>query len=421
MKLLKTTGLFLIILCIVILFSGCTLVEYLNEKYIEGIASSEGFEDFLSFEQGDMYTCTINDDVSFWYSPIDMYGEWTSGDTIVPVKLTYQGIGQPRVDYSLSVDFFDRQGCRIGVLRMCMSDNAFNSDTTAKQSKCLNISETKVLNTEYQKLFEELFADLTLEGAIIRKEKREVSSKDSVFQPLLSWGDTDCDEILHCVEGGFWFWISSGEGYWYGNPITTDVLKFKISSQWTNFDERYYADQDLMGGYYSESCVKLYMMDYVDNSVLTSYEIFADQAGYYIWLESEEEPIKARLTKATADTNPRRDFAAFMQGEDESGNAFTFTCEQGGFSFTGRLGIGIWEGETEKADIKVSKGDWPLEICVSLISNELTGDIILKADFVEMTDENTAKFRIRSEFLGGKVFPDSKQAEFYVTKQAASE
>ena len=53
--------------------------------------------------------------------------------------------------------------------------------------------------------------------------------------------------------------------------------------------------------------------------------------------------------------------------------------------------------------------------------NASTVHPILKADFIEMTDENTAKFRIRSEFLGGKVFPDSKQAEFYVTKQAASE
>ena len=419
MKTLKITELFIIVLCITMLFSGCTLAERLYEKYWEDTGYSEGFHDFLSFEEGDVYTCAINDDTSFWYSPFDMYGEWMKGETVIPITLSYQGIGQPRVDYSLSVNFFDQNGCRIGSLLLRMSDNAFNTDTTAQQSKCLNVRKTTILNTEYQEFLEEQFANLTWDGVVVKKANKEVYSKNSVFYPLLSWAKTDHDEMLLCEEGEFWFWITSSEGYWYDNPLTTDVLKFVISSQWPNPDQSYYADQDLMGGYYSEPCVKLYMMDYIQNSVLTSYEIFADQDGYYILLESEEAPIKARLTKASSDADPRLDFLNFMQGENESKNTFTFTCEQGGFFYTGHLGIGIWESETEKADIKVSKGDWPLEICVSLISNELTGDIILKADFVEMTDENTAKFRIRSEFLGGKLFPDPNQTEFYVTKQPA--
>ena len=69
MKLIKTLVLFLIFLFIVMLCSGC----------LENNPMFEDSDNFLSFEEGDVYTCTINDDVNFWYSPIDMYGEWTIG------------------------------------------------------------------------------------------------------------------------------------------------------------------------------------------------------------------------------------------------------------------------------------------------------------------------------------------------------
>ena len=411
MKPIKTLVLFLILLFIVMLCSGC----------LENNPMFEDSDSFLSFEEGDVYTCTINDDVNFWYSPIDMYGEWTNGETVVPIKMRDGNSGKPRVCSHYVVDFFDEYGCRIGSIVLCMSDNSLKMDTTANRSICLKLEKVEVLNGDYQEFLDDQFANLNWEGVVIRKEKKEVSLKASVFQPLEAWGNTGLDKVLTCDEGDFWFLLSSGKGYWKDNPAAEDVLCFMITP-FTPYPPKWYDKElDIRGGYYSEPCVKLYMIDGSNNSVLKSYEIFADQEGYYILLESEEEPIKARLTKATSDADPRLDFLNFMQGEDESKNTFTFTCEQGGFSYTGHLGIGVWETEGEKFDIKVSRGEYPLEICISLISDELTGDIILKADFIEMTDENTAKFRIRSEFLGGKVFPDSQQAEFYVTKQAASE
>jgi hypothetical protein len=387
---------------VVALFIGCT----------ENNSMFESANDFLSFKEGDVYTCKINSDVSFWYSPMDMYGEWTNGKTVIPIKMRSAMEGMPRVCSHYAVDFFDEYGCRFGTLVLCMSNNSLKIDTTSKKSISLKLERVELLNSDYQAFLDDQFIDLNWEGVVIKKVKMEVSSENSTFQPLEAWANANLDEVLVCEEGGFWFSLSSGKGYCKNTSATADVICCKITA-FNPYPAIWYEDYDLLGGYYGEPCVKLYMFDECNSSILQTYEIFADEEGYYIWLGTEEEPVKAYLTKATEENDPRREFKAFFQAEDEQQNAYTFTCEQGNFSYSGSLGLGVWQTEAGQQNIKVSLGTYPLEISISTISNTEESKVLLKADFVEITDENTAKFKIRSEYLENEIFYAEDQPILY--------
>ena len=125
MKPIKTLILLLLLAVSITLFSGCSQDSY----------------DFLCFEEDDVYTCTVNDNVSFWVSPVDMYVEWTKGETVIPIKMRWSEHSTPRVCSHYAVDFYDEYGCRIGYLALCMSDGYFKADTTAKYSLCMKLEE----------------------------------------------------------------------------------------------------------------------------------------------------------------------------------------------------------------------------------------------------------------------------------------
>ena len=303
MKKTKAIAVIIMLLSAVMLFSSCTVAERMAEKLYEEYAADEGAHRFLAFEEDDVYTCKVNDDTSFWYCPIGMYGEWTRGETVIPIKMRDGAIGQPRVCHHYCIDFFDAYGCRMGGLMLCMGDNAFvNDDTTDTQSTCLKLEKSDIFNESYRELMEEQLAELEWEGVVIQKEKKSVTVEGSVFGPMEAWAKPDADETLTCEEGGFGFSLSSGKGYWQDAPVAAEEFHFEITA-FTPYPAKWYDKElDLSGGFYAEPCVKLYIIDKCEKRTLKSYEIFADGEGYYILYKNEEGTVKARLTKGSEGT-----------------------------------------------------------------------------------------------------------------------
>lgn len=362
--------------------------------------------EFIAFESGDVYTCQIDEQTSFWYSPEYVYGEWSRGDTVIPMKLSFYCMTEGVLSHAY-ITLYDEYCSPFAQIRLRV--NLYKM--TPEQCRCRLMYETKVFEPRYQTFVDEQLSDVDFEGIVIKKVKKEVECHESLFAPMLNFFSEAATYVLEGTD--MWFvGTPTDEEYYNSNSIINKGPGYGENRSTGSIVSTYFEVGRSNGDRWKEHQTDPIKLTDTVNSY--RYILLADAQGIYIRMTLNGEEQKVYIRKATPETDPQRDFWSFLEPEDENGNEYVFSCADGNFSYGGEAGEGIWEHETQQKQIYVGKNNYPLQLIIKEAGDE--GKTLVTGTFVEMVDEHTAKFEINNEYLSNPLFADTL-TEFYITKE----
>lgn len=406
-KYLSRSIVLVLLMCFFIFtFCGCTSQVLDSLMALPMLQTSS---DFAKFEEGDLYTCQIDEEASFWYSPEYLYGEWIRKGTVAPIKLSFDtGVGRSGGSvFELSIHFYDDLGNRFAAIHISMEGGLGNSKTNAKRALSKKLSGVEVFDAAYQDFIDTEISALTFEDLEVKKIKQQADLHESVFTNFISYFG------LHIIErpgihlskhSGFWLNFSEG-GTRYTCADLGELCTITLPDQRGSHMVLKISEPI--------DSVKQYPGDHP-----AEYELFMDEDGVYIWLETDGEKEKARIKMETAEGATPEEYGSFIAPKDGTGNTYLFSCESGSFTYSGQLGLGTWKDGEAEHHIKVSVGDMPFELVISELTSSTDAEIILIADFLKMEDGHIAKFKIRDEYLGSRLFESEAVTEFVIIKQS---
>ena len=273
-----------------------------------GCFDHQSHYDFMAYESGDIYTCQIDEQTSFWYSPEYVYGEWHKGDTVVPVKLSFR-VASSAADSPLKwiqLHFFNEYGSPFAQVRLLINS------TNAEHSIIDQMYDFEVLDPQYQAFVDEQLNGVNFEGIEIKKLKKDVAYHESLYAPILNFFSEEATYILEGTD--MWFvGTPATEEYYTNNSVYSEGYGF-FKTQAEKTEHSYFCIMvirtpgRLMG---EQESTWVYLDYYFTQYGYYSgdrFVLFTDEQGVFIRLELNGETQKVYIRKATPETDPQRDF-----------------------------------------------------------------------------------------------------------------
>ena len=350
-------------------------------------------ERFDDYREGDAYVCKISEDVEFWCSPSRECGEFIIGEITIPVLI----FARSSVSPNLLLYFFSPYGNQLASLVLWLRETSYY------QATIVEVGELQVEDELDRARFEELLHNIPFEDACVEKIRKYVpQNTPSVFQAIDSFitQAKETKSIIISENESFWFDTSTGYGEMTLQNGTIKEIKVELQNRY-NYSYHYFE-----------------RVICVTSGEKALYRVLhCDEKGVYFWNEEGDEKSKVVLQLATED--PRQIYFDFLSCSNGLGNNYIFVCEEGNFNFAGEAGLGVWQNGTGAKDIQCTIGDRAFALYIYHIDDTETS-LLLIAQYIEMVDETSARFRIYDDFLTNEIFPDRTQTEFVITKQVVS-
>lgn len=393
-KVIKLCLAFVLIIATTFSLSSCIIIEALFGATLFNRDSEYFIYNFSKCGEDEAYVCKINDEVEFWCSSSHECGEFIVGETKIPLLIT---VFESRYKNEMVLWFYDSFGGKSASLSLIFSSRLFNeqSVTIVEQVELVVEDESK------REWYEELLRNIPFEGAKVEKVKKYFSpNTSSIFKDIdeLMQLAIETNAVITSPEKNFWFDVFTGYGEMRTKNGTTKTITAEFQTRSPD----------------SENYERKIRINVLANGETVYGELQCDENGVFFWDYQDDERSKIHLQLATED--PRQPYFNFMSFSDEVGNCFKFICEEGNFEFSGEEGVGEWQNAIGKRDIQCTIGELPYSLYFYFIDDE-EKPVVLKAEYIETVDENTARFRIYDDFLMNEIFPDRAQTEFIITKQ----
>jgi len=353
-------------------------VALLVTVLLSGCISSETWCKFTEHGEKDVYTCTLNDDTQFWYSPTYLYGEWTKGEETVPMTIYFTAGFGNEYETNCLLRFHDEYGSCMAELVMEMNEYRTNSS----KSLCEAAGKLIVYDVEKQEMLQSLVDGIEFVGQTVYKAEKDIPSYTPIQQSIFDFL-AQSEPGFYCEDFDFWFTVANPT-YYREYLRDYSVGLGLINGKWISFDVVIRQDTLTKSAWfynYEPGMVYLPM-------------VCLDENGYFLRYKEGDTIHCARLERVTAETDPRKEipFYAFMTKTDDQGNSYRFVCESEGFYIDGDTQTGVWTKGTDNIAIKLEERNWGEEI---IISTEKNDKAFLMATFVELLEDGSARFKIK--------------------------